>query len=97
ELGTQEGQEEKARQTVSAAAEQASRLRRQARWQEGRDVLAQAERQLDPSMPAELRQRLGHARVDLDVAARLDAVRLERANVVESKFDNAGAERQYQA
>ena len=50
--------------------------------------------QIGYDAPADLRQRLDQARRDIDLAARLDAIRLQRATLVEGRF-NPAAERRF--
>jgi superkiller protein 3 len=90
-------QAEDRRRAVAAALEKADGLQRQARWAEARAVLEQAEGRLGEGGPEELRGRLERARRDLDLVARLDAIRLKRATLVEGWFDHAGADRDYAA
>ncbi len=85
------------RLAVEAALADAARLQARARWPEARAVLDQAGRHLGDGGPADLRARLGRARADLDLVARLDAVRLERSALVRGKMDYAGADRGYAA
>jgi Tfp pilus assembly protein PilF/tRNA A-37 threonylcarbamoyl transferase component Bud32 len=82
---------------VEAALAKAADMQRQARWAEARAVLDQAENRLGEGGPEDLRRRLEQARRDLDLVARLDAIRLKRATVVEGMFDFAGADRGYAA
>jgi serine/threonine-protein kinase len=63
------------RQGVEAALEEVKRLQQAARWLEARATLAQAEARLEGGGPEELVERLAQARRDLDLVARLDAVR----------------------
>ena len=43
----------------------------------------------------EIRGRVAQARADVDMAARLETIRLERASVKDEGFDNAGADDRY--
>jgi serine/threonine-protein kinase len=90
-------QEEALRQDVGTALAQAASFRDGSHFREGRELLEQAKQRVEPAGPDGLRQRLGQARADLDLAERLDAARLRAASYVEGKFDFAGAERLYAA
>jgi tetratricopeptide (TPR) repeat protein/tRNA A-37 threonylcarbamoyl transferase component Bud32 len=90
-------QAERREQAVDAALGKAADMQRQARWAEARAVLEQAESRLGDGGPEDLRRRLGQARRDLDLVARLDAIRLKRATWVEGGFDSATADRDYAA
>jgi tetratricopeptide (TPR) repeat protein/tRNA A-37 threonylcarbamoyl transferase component Bud32 len=90
-------QAEEREQAVEAALGKAAQMQEQARWAEARAVLEQAENRLGEGGPEDLRRRLEQARRDLDLVARLDAIRLKRATWVEGKFDLAGTDRGYAA
>jgi serine/threonine-protein kinase len=64
-------------------------------WIPARAALERAEARLGQAGPAELHRRLNLVRRDLDLVARLDAIRLNRATVVEGHFNNARADREY--
>jgi serine/threonine-protein kinase len=66
------------REAVEAGLDQATWLWREGRWPESQPILAQAESRLDDSAPDDLRERLKHARSDLDLIARLEGIRLQR-------------------
>jgi Flp pilus assembly protein TadD len=81
---------------VEAALEEVARLQQQARWPEARIALDGAESRLGEGADA-LRLRVEQARRDLDLVARLEAIRLKRATVVDGRFfDHAGADQSYQ-
>jgi tetratricopeptide (TPR) repeat protein/tRNA A-37 threonylcarbamoyl transferase component Bud32 len=90
-------QAEKRDRAVEAALAKAADLQRQARWAEARAVLEEAESRLGERGPKDLRGRLDQARRDLDLVARLDAIRLKRATLVEGRFDTATAAPAYAA
>jgi Flp pilus assembly protein TadD/tRNA A-37 threonylcarbamoyl transferase component Bud32 len=86
------------RQGVEAALDEVTGLEDKGRWGEARAVLAQAANRLGEEGPDDLRARVGRARRDLDLVARLDDIRLHRATiVVEGHLDFAWAERRYAA
>jgi serine/threonine-protein kinase len=88
-------EQERRRAAAESALEEVERLQRQARWAEARAALDRAEARLGESGPATLRERLGRARADLELVARLDAIPLERAILKGRQFDHAGADRKY--
>jgi serine/threonine-protein kinase len=90
-------QEEALRKDVDMALAQAASFRDGFHFREGRELLEQARRHVEPSGPDDLRQRLGQAQADLDLAEHLDAARLRAATYVEGKFDFAEAEGLYTA
>jgi serine/threonine-protein kinase len=85
------------RQGTLAAIAEACRLQEQARWPQARAVLAQARAQLGDAAAEDLRQPLARAQRDLELVVHLDDIRLHRAVLVEGKWDNAGADRAYEA
>jgi tetratricopeptide (TPR) repeat protein len=82
---------------AESALEEMVRLEQQGQWAEARAALERADDRLGASGPAGLRRRLERGRADLDLVDRLDAIRLERANVVGSQLDHAGADARYEA
>jgi serine/threonine protein kinase/Flp pilus assembly protein TadD len=86
-----------ARQAVKAALEQAEPWRARGRWQEATAVLVQAEGRLDEAGSEELRQRLKQTRADLELAARLEEIRVERATYVDGDFAADAAAEHYAA
>jgi Flp pilus assembly protein TadD len=90
-------QEERQRQGTEAALDKLPDLMRQWRWKEADTVLGEADRRLGEAGPADLRARAAQARSDLNLAVRLDAIRLRRATIVEGAFDNKTADRDYAA
>jgi tetratricopeptide (TPR) repeat protein len=89
--------ERERRQAVEEDLGKVAQLEGQARWAEARAVLGAAETRLGEADARDLRQRLEQARKELDLADRLDAVRLQKATIVENKIDYAGADRAYAA
>jgi serine/threonine-protein kinase len=85
------------RQAVEAALEKLPGLLRQWRWQEADTVLGEVDRHLGEAGPADLRGRAVQARADLDLAVRLDAIRLRRATLVAGGLDYQMADRDYAA
>jgi serine/threonine-protein kinase len=86
---------EQTRQAAEAALGQATELRRQGRWTDARAGLTQAADLLVDQPADDLRRRVEQERADLQSASELDAIRLERANVIQYRFDKSGAERKY--
>jgi serine/threonine-protein kinase len=82
---------------VEADLAEAGRLEQASAWAEAAAALERAKVRLGDSGVAELRQRLNQADRDLRLVARLDAIRLERATVVEGRFSDAEADRDYEA
>jgi serine/threonine-protein kinase len=69
-------QEEREAQAVAAALEQASALGKQGRWPDAREGLDRALSLLSSSAPANLREQLTQARLDADMADKLEGIRL---------------------
>jgi tetratricopeptide (TPR) repeat protein len=85
------------RQGVATDLQTAAALREQARWATARQVLARTRERLGETGPADLREQLGQATADLELAARLDDIRQKQSVWVEGKFDKATALREYPA
>lgn len=66
----------KVRADVVDGLERAARLRDEGRWDEARSLLDAAERRLEKGSPAELRDALALARLDLDTSEALDEIHL---------------------
>jgi eukaryotic-like serine/threonine-protein kinase len=81
-------------QAVEAALEKMTGLQERERWAEARAVLEEAKRRLGDT-PGALRKRLDEAEKNLDLVARLDAIRQRQAVWVENHFDHASADRDY--
>jgi serine/threonine protein kinase/Tfp pilus assembly protein PilF len=92
-----ERRQELARQAVETALVRADPRRARGRWQEAQAVLAQAEGRLDEAGSEDLRQRLKQTRGDLDLAARLEEIRVERATYVDGDFTADAAAEHYAA
>jgi serine/threonine protein kinase/Flp pilus assembly protein TadD len=90
-------QAEERRQGVEEALAKAAAMQRQARWAEARAILEQAESRLGEEGSEDLRRRVHGARQDLDLVARLDAVRLKRATLSQGRIDIATPGREYAA
>jgi serine/threonine-protein kinase len=90
-------QQTERRRGVEGALATVHRLQGQAKWAEAQAVLNQAQDRLGDHGPADLRRVLDQSRLDLDVVARLDAVALARATIVEGKLEDAGADQGYAA
>jgi tetratricopeptide (TPR) repeat protein/tRNA A-37 threonylcarbamoyl transferase component Bud32 len=90
-------QEERQRQEASAALDKLPDLMRQWRWKEAETVLGEADRRLGETGPADLRGRAAQGRADLNLAMRLEAIRLRRATMIEGKFEHKTADRSYAA
>jgi serine/threonine-protein kinase len=69
-------QEGRAWQAVDAALEQAAAFRKQGHWPEALAALEAAERLLDTSTPADLRERVQQGRADAKMGADLEEIRL---------------------
>jgi eukaryotic-like serine/threonine-protein kinase len=85
------------RQGVETDFQTVTTWRDQARWATARQVLARTRERLGETGPADLRQRLDQAEADLNLVARLDAIRQKRVTVVEGKVDNRSTEQDYAA
>ncbi len=92
ELARQEGA---LRQDVAAALEQAVNLRRGGHFVEASHLLGRSRERLGAAGPADLREQVEHALADTGLAKRLDDARQRASNLVEGKFDFAGAEQGY--
>ena len=88
-------QQARQRRGVETALAEVAQLQQQARWAEARAVLEQTESRLGEIGSQHLRGRLEQARRELELVARLDAIRLNRVTLVEGQFDTAMADREY--
>jgi hypothetical protein len=84
------------RRGVESALAAVERLQEQSRWSEARAVLGRVKEGLGQGGPRDLQQRLDQGERNLDLVARLDAIRLKRATVIEGRFDSKGADREYE-
>jgi serine/threonine-protein kinase len=82
---------------VAALLEQAREHQEHYRWAEARAALTQAASRLGGHGSADLAERVRQAQAELDLVARLDAIRLERATWVEGHFIYGQADRDYEA
>jgi serine/threonine-protein kinase len=89
------GQRAHERDAVEAELKEAAWLRDDARWAEARAALDRAEGRLGWGAPGDLRARLAQARRDLELAVRLDAIRLRRVTRGELTFYKGQADREY--
>src|SRR5262249_15580035 len=78
--------EQENRRQVLAALERAAALRRQYLWETAKGTLAAAADLLGATGPDDLRRQVRQAQKDLQMAARLDAIRLEKMTLVEGKL-----------
>jgi tetratricopeptide (TPR) repeat protein len=78
------GRQALARQAVEAALKRADP--RRGRWQEAKTVLAEVDSRLDEADSEDLRQRHKQARADLDLAIRLEEIRVARATYIGGAF-----------
>jgi serine/threonine-protein kinase len=84
------------RRLIEADLKDVATLQEQARWAEARAALERAEARLDGSVPDDLWGRIDRSRRDLDLATRLDAVRLRRETRSDLPFYDAQAAREYE-
>src|SRR5262245_46062067 len=80
---------------VEADLKEAEAHQKASRWCEARVALARAEGRLGQGGPKALRRRLDQLRQDLELVARLEAVRLSLADLKDGAFDQAGAAARY--
>jgi serine/threonine-protein kinase len=86
------------RRGTEAALGTAAGLRDAARWPAALEILDQAEARLGSMGPADLRQRVAQARAGVQLAERLETIRLQRATIlIEQKFANSRADQEYAA
>jgi serine/threonine-protein kinase len=88
-------QEGERRQGVASALETATGWVRQGRWDEARAVLGLARTRLGDADLPDLRGQLAAADRDLNLAERLDAIRLKKTDVVGGRLNYAPAYRAY--
>jgi tetratricopeptide (TPR) repeat protein len=91
------GQRAAAAASVEAALERADELREQERWQEAAAVLAVAQGQFEGRRLGALRQRVEQLERDLKMAATLESIRLQKAEVKDGDFDEKSAAPAYAA
>jgi tetratricopeptide (TPR) repeat protein/tRNA A-37 threonylcarbamoyl transferase component Bud32 len=83
------------RLAVEAALARVSELQQQGHWKEAQAVLDQAADRLGNAGPEDLAEHIRQAQADLKLVARLDAIRQQRATIVEGKFGYRTADRDY--
>src|SRR5262249_59749664 len=88
-------QREGIRQAVAGTLRQLPELYEQFLFDQAREALARAEENLRGTDLDELRRRVHQAQADRDFAAALDAIRQDKALVVEGKLNVAGAPPRY--
>ena len=84
------------RSEVGSAVAQAASLRKRFHFQEARQLLEQAGRQLGPAGPDELRLQVDQARADLELVADLDSARMRAPSALGGKFEAAGLDPLYE-
>jgi tetratricopeptide (TPR) repeat protein len=82
-----EGQRAVARDAAEGTLRQLPKLYQQSRWGEARELLDRAAKGLEESPPDDLPVQVRNARADIEFAARLDAIRQERALLVLGKLN----------
>jgi serine/threonine-protein kinase len=85
------------RDAVEADLKELAGLQESARWQDAQAVLERTEALLGGGGPGDLRGRLRHARRNLDLVIRLDAIRLRRVTSGELAFYQTRADGEYEA
>jgi serine/threonine protein kinase len=73
----------RARQAVESAVDQAEAWRMEGRWADAKTVLLQAESRLHDAGLLHLRHHFRHVLYDLDLAARVEDIRLRRSGLLE--------------
>jgi serine/threonine-protein kinase len=84
------------REGVAALLDQAREHQEHYRWGEARAALTQAASRLGGRGSADLAERVRQAQAGLDLVARFDAIRLNRVTLVEGRFDDSRADRDYE-
>jgi tetratricopeptide (TPR) repeat protein len=85
----------RAREAIEAGLKQVPALWRQGHWPQARSLLEQTENRLDEADSDDRRRRLEQARKDLELAERLEAIRLRRADFQDGDFAHKVADREY--
>ncbi len=88
-------QAERRRQGVDTVLAEVTRLREQARWGAGLALLEQAGLQMSEAGSEDLEQRLTQARNELELTARLDAIRARKENYLSPKAAYKAADDAY--
>ena len=87
----------RARQAVESAVEQVAVWMRQGRWSEAKAVLLQADSRLYDAGLLGLRIRFQHWLYDLNLAAKLEDIRLRRTGLLEDPSHHRSTAREYAA
>jgi serine/threonine protein kinase len=87
----------RARQSVESALEQVAAWRQEGRWAEAKAVLAQADSRLYDAGLTRLRLQFKHSFYDLDLAAKLEDIRLRRTGLLEDPSHHRSTAREYAA
>jgi serine/threonine protein kinase len=87
----------RARQAVESAVEQADTWIRQGHWHEAKTVLLQADSRLSEAGMLHLRDRFKHSLYDLDLAAKVEDIRLRRTGLLEGPSHHRSTAREYAA
>jgi serine/threonine-protein kinase len=85
------------RTEVATAVAQAVSLRQGFHFHEAAVLLDQVRRRLELAGPEDLRRQVQQRQAELQLAARLDTIRIEATRPVSGRLDPAGAERLYAA
>ena len=97
EHAAQERREAAVTQAIDDNLRQASESMRQSKWEDAGAAIKSAEATLTAGpAPEKLRERVGNVKADLDMASRLEEIRLEQSNAAATgDFDYASAETKY--
>ena len=87
----------RARQSVESALEQVAAWRQEGRWAEAKAVLAQADSRLYDAGLLRLRTQFKRSLYDLDLAARVEDIRLRRTGLLEDPSHHRSTAREYAA
>ncbi len=87
----------RARQSVESAVEQVAVWMRQGRWTEAKAVLLQADSRLYDAGLLRMRVRFQHWLYDLELAAKLEDIRLRRTGLLEDPSHHRATAREYAA
>jgi Tfp pilus assembly protein PilF len=82
-------------QALEADLRQVNDLWKNGKYAEARLQLERTDARMEATGRKDLRARVQRARDDLEMVARLEAIRLDRASVRDSDFDNAGSDKAY--
>jgi serine/threonine protein kinase len=87
----------RARQAVESALEQVAAWRQEGRWDEAKAVLLQADSRLNDAGLLRLRTLFRHSFYDLNLAAKLEDIRLRRTGLLEDPSHHRSTAREYSA